>query len=92
MGSMTIRKIDDEMKEWLRQRAAASGRSVEGEVRDILSQERDRDDPTSYPPGKAPRPDESIGSYLYRISRPGIELELPPRTPVSLRDPFDDHN
>ena len=91
MGSMTIRQIDEEMKEWLRRRAAQSGRSVEGEVRSILARERDRDDPESYPPGMAPRPDEGIGSYLYRISRPGFDLEIPERQPASLRDPFDDH-
>lgn len=92
MGSMTIRQIDDDTKEWLRRRAAESGRSVEGEVRDILARERDRDDPDNYPPGKAPRPGEGIGSYLYRISRPGVELELPPRELSQLRDPFDDHS
>lgn len=90
MGSMTIRQIDDEMKEWLRVRAAETGRSVEGEVRHILARERDRDDPANYPPGMAPRPDEGMGSYLYRISRPGFDLELPERKVEQLRDPFDD--
>ena len=90
MGSMTIRQIDDDMKEWLRSRAAETGRSVEGEVRHILSAERERDDPENYPPGKAPRPGEGIGTYLYRISRPGFELELPERKFEPMRDPFDD--
>lgn len=89
---MTIRQIDDETREWLRQRAAENGRSVEGEVRHILSGERERDDPTNYPPGKAPRPGEGMGSYLYRISRPGFDLELPERSPANLRDPFNDHH
>ncbi len=88
---MTIRQIDEETKDWLRRRATESGRSVEGEVRDILARERDRDDPANYPPGMMPRPGEGIGSYLHRISRPGVELELPPREPAVLRDPFDDH-
>jgi hypothetical protein len=90
MGSMTIRQIDDDMKEWLRRRAAETGRSVEGEVRHILARERDRDDPENYPPGMAPRPDERIGSYLYRISRPGFELDPPERKIEPMRDPFDD--
>lgn len=92
MGSMTIRQIEEDTKEWLRRRATENGRSVEGEVRHILARERDRDDPENYPPGMAPRPDEGIGSYLYRISRPGFEMELPEREPVKLRNPFDDHH
>lgn len=90
MGSMTIRQIDEEMRDWLRQRAADNGRSVEGEVRSILSNEREKDDPANYPPGKAPRPGEGIGSYLYRISRPGFDLEFPTREVTEMRDPFDD--
>ncbi len=90
MASMTIRQVDEDMKDWLRQRAAETGRSVEGEVRHILATERERDDPENYPPGKAPRPDEGMGSYLYRISRPGFELELPERKVEVLRNPFDD--
>lgn len=90
MGSMTIRQVDDAMRDWLRQRAAENGRSVEGEVRHILASERQRDDPANYPPGKAPRPGEGIGSFLYRISRPGFDLELPERQVENMRDPFDD--
>jgi antitoxin FitA len=36
MGSMTIRGIDDVLKRRLRLQAAAHGRSMEEEVRDIL--------------------------------------------------------
>ena len=90
MSSMTIRQVDDDLKEWLRLRAAASGRSAEGEVRHILRTERERDDPENYPPGKAPRPGESIGTYLYRISRPGFDLEIPERRVEEMRNPFDD--
>lgn len=90
MGSMTIRQVDDEMRDWLRQRATDHGRSVEGEVRHILTNERERDDPTNYPPGKSPRPGEGIGSYLYRISRPGFDLELPEQRFEDMHDPFND--
>lgn len=88
MGSMTIRQIDDEFKDRLRRRAAENGRSVEGEVRHILTTELDRDDPRSYPVGTAPRPGESFVNHLIRITRPGFDLELPKRT-IDQREPVD---
>jgi plasmid stability protein len=36
MGTMTIRHVDDQLKQRLRARAAAHGRSMADEVRDIL--------------------------------------------------------
>ena len=36
MAAITIRSLDDSLKEGLRQRAAANGRSMEDEVREIL--------------------------------------------------------
>lgn len=36
MASMTIRNLDDSLKQRLRLRAAAHGRSMEDEMRDIL--------------------------------------------------------
>lgn len=88
MGSMTIRQVDVGLKDWLRQRAAANGRSVESEVRHILSRERGRDDPGNYPAGTAPRPGENFVDHLIRITRPGIDLELPERQ-VDPRPPID---
>ncbi len=85
VASITIRRVDDETKNWLRRRAAATGRSVEGEVRHMLTRERERDDPGRYPPGMAPYPGEGLGSYLVRISRPGYDLELPDREADELR-------
>jgi plasmid stability protein len=85
---MTIRQIDDDMKEMLRKRAAENGRSVEGEVRHILSRELARDDPRNYPVGTAPRPGESFVDHIVRISRPGFDLELPERQ-VDDRPPID---
>lgn len=79
MGSMTIRQIDDEFKDRLRKRAARHGRSVESEVRHILTTELDRDDPKNYPVGTAPRPGESFVDHLIRITRPGVDFELPER-------------
>jgi plasmid stability protein len=37
MGTLTIRKIDDDLKEKLRVRAARHGRSMEAEVREIIA-------------------------------------------------------
>jgi len=88
MGSMTIRRIDDEFKNRLRQRAALHGRSVEGEVRHILQAELDRDDPKNYPVGTAPRPGESFVDHLIRITRPGFDLE-PPERQTDERQPID---
>lgn len=76
MGSMTIRQIDDEFKDRLRRRAAANGRSVEGEVRHMLAAQLDRDDPDNYPVGTAPRPGEHFVDHLIRITRPGLDLDL----------------
>ncbi|HKX77096.1 MAG TPA: hypothetical protein VJM34_01085 [Novosphingobium sp.] len=88
MGSMTIRQIDDQFKDRLRRRAAANGRSVEGEVRHMLATQLERDDPANYPAGTAPRPGESFVHHLIRITRPGFDLELPERQ-VDERDPID---
>ena len=44
MGSMTIRGIDDALKRRLRLQAAAHGRSMEEEVRDILRSALSTDD------------------------------------------------
>jgi len=88
MGSMTIRQIDDDFKDRLRKRAAENGRSVEGEVRHILSRELDRDDPRNYPVGTAPRPGENFVDHLIRITRPGYDLELPERM-IDDRPPID---
>lgn len=88
LASMTIRRIDEDTKEWLRRRAAGSGRSVEGEVRHLLAREKAREEPSGYPPGMAPRPGEGIGSYLHRITRPGFDIDPPERAIEPMRDPF----
>ena len=88
MGSMTIRQIDDAFKDRLRQRAAANGRSVESEVRHMLTSQLDRDDPRNYPAGTAPRPGESFVHHLIRITRPGVDIELPDRQ-IDDREPID---
>ena len=92
MASITIRRLDEGTKDWLRRRAATRGRSVESEVRHLLASERARDEPDIaevYPPGLEPLPGEGVGSWIYRISRPGYETEYPDRKAEVLRDPFE---
>lgn len=70
MASISVRNLDDDVKERLRIRAARHGRSMESEIRLIL--------------GEAVRePDEADGLFQKMLDRfgevGGVELELPPR-------------
>lgn len=70
-ATLAIRRLDPEVKDRLRQRAARHGRSMEAEAREILKQ------------ALAARPE--TGTELYTAIRRrfaplgGIELDLPPR-------------
>ena len=77
MASITIRKLDDDVKSKLRVRAASNGRSMEAEARLILAEAVDRE----------PVPAEGLGTMIHELFKPygGVELELPPREPM--RDP-----
>lgn len=78
MASMTISNIDDALAQRLRERAAAHGRSMEAEARDILR--------AALEGGETATPDnlyEAIRAIVEPIG--GIDLELVPRQPV--RDP-----
>jgi len=76
MSTITVRNIDDSVKQALRQRAATKGHSLEEEVRQTLRQSVERE----------PRP--VTGAELYRRIREivepvgGIELDIPPRRPA----------
>lgn len=72
---LTIRDVDDELKAKLRVRAAQNGRSMEAEVRDILSAALAEDDT---PLGTA------IARRFADIG--GVELELPDRKEHPIRD------
>lgn len=77
MASLTIRKLPDDIKQDLRVRAARNGRSLEEEARlTLISSVR--------PDANKPR--KSIGQMLYEMSRPGIELPIPPRSPARIPD------
>ena len=75
MASLTIRNIPEEAKRRFRQRAAAHGRSMEDEARQlIIAAANDEGGPAR----------KSMFEILYEASRPGIELPIPSRTPARI--------
>ena len=71
MAALSIRGLDDEVRERLRVRAAHHGRSMEAEIRAILAE-------------AVSEPMTSQGLFTTLLDRfseiGGVELELPPRT------------
>ena len=81
MSSLTVRNLDETIKNGLRIRAARHGWSMEQEVRQILRQ------------STAPEQDEAIG-FAERINRrfSGLDAEslsLPARKPARIPPGFD---
>ncbi len=74
MASITIRRLDHDLKERLRVRAARHGRSMEDEVREMLRISLAADD--SAPSDLA----AAIGRRFESVG--GVELEVPDREPV----------
>ena len=77
MASLTIRKLPDDVKQDLRELAARNGRSLEDEARRALI--------------ALVKPDQtvdrkSIFEMLYDMSRPGIDLPIPARSPARVPD------
>ncbi len=70
LSAMSIRNIDDRVKERLRVRAARHGRSMEAEVRAILTA-------AVTEPGEASGLAEAILDRFGELG--GVELDLPPR-------------
>jgi plasmid stability protein len=77
MASITIRRLPETTKRKLRMRAAAHGRSMEQEAREILQVEL----------AKPPRTGKDLVDAIRRRFAPygGVDLEIPPREPI--RDP-----
>jgi plasmid stability protein len=79
MATILVRKVDESVKRQLRRQAAEHGRSLEAEVREILSHCVNR-------PPQAPQP--KTGLDLFKGIREvverygGVELPIPPRTPM----------
>jgi antitoxin FitA len=71
MAALSIRDLDDQVRERLRVRAAANGRSMESEVRAILAE-------------AVREPSDSSDLFLALMDRfsaiGGVELDLPPRS------------
>ncbi len=74
MASMTIRHLDDALKQRMRVRAAMHGRSTEDEAREILRVALASDDTDARPLI------ESIRARIEPLG--GVELELPAREAI----------
>ncbi len=74
MASITIRRLDDDLKERLLQRAARHGRSMEDEVRELLRTSLAKE--TAEPVNLA----ERIRARFAPLG--GVDLDLPAREPV----------
>ncbi len=80
MASLTVRRLDDSLKQLLRVRAAENGRSMEEEVRLILR--------TAL---TGPQPPADLAEAIRARFRPlgGVELELPSRDRMRPPPDFD---
>ena len=74
MASITVRNLEDGLKHRLRIRAAENGRSMEEEARDILRMALNHQQPEQ----------KNLASAIRARFAPfgGVELEIPPRSPM----------
>lgn len=81
MAALTIRNVDDALKKRLRIQAAAHGRSMEEEARDILRSWLSQE----------PARSENLGSTLHELfmACDGVELDIPEREPMREPPRFD---
>ena len=80
MATLTIRKVDPELREALRVRAARHGRSMEAELRHILKEALG---------GEKRRAEPNLAEAIRRRFLPlGGADELEPHPPVPVRDPL----
>ena len=81
MASITVRNLDDDLKQRLRIRAAQNGHSMEQEARNILNEALD----------EQPMTGRGLVEALRWVFEPleGTELELPPREPMREPPTFD---
>jgi len=77
VASLTIRKLPDDIKQDLRERAAKNGRSLEDEARrTLIASVRSAETPNR----------KSMGEMLFEMSRPGFDLPIPPRSRARIPD------
>ncbi|MBP6994532.1 MAG: toxin-antitoxin system [Phycicoccus sp.] len=69
MATLTVRDLDDDVRDALRSLAASNGRSMEAEVREVL---------TGYVRARR-RPTLLEATERFRRATGGVELELPGR-------------
>lgn len=67
MADILIRKVSAQTKERLRQRAKRRGKTPEADLREMLEQLAREE--ASF------GDDEPLGTWLYRMSRPGFEID-----------------
>ena len=81
MASITVRNLEEGLKRRLRIRAAENGRSMEEEARDILRTALNHQ----------PAAQENLASAIHArfASLGGVELDLPPRSPMRNPPRFD---
>lgn len=87
MTSITVRNIEDDLKRRLRIRAAEHGHSMEEEARRILRSALGENEAT----GRDAAPEKGLGTEIHELfkSLGGVELEIPPRTPMRELPTFD---
>lgn len=70
MADVSVRGLDDQVKERLRLRAAHNGRSMEAEIREILTD-------AVRPPGEPATFVEALIAAAQAVG--GVDLDIPPR-------------
>ncbi|MCY4449902.1 MAG: plasmid stabilization protein [Chloroflexi bacterium] len=87
MTSITVRNIEEDLKRRLRIRAAEHGHSMEEEARRILRSALGEDEA----PASSAVPEKDLGTEIHELfkSLGGVDLEIPPRTPMRELPTFD---
>ncbi len=80
MASITIRNLEDDLKQCIRVRAAEHGHSMEEEVREILRRVAGE-----------PQPPKNLGKTVHaRFAKlGGVDLDFPERQPMRRTPQFD---
>lgn len=81
MASIIVRNLDDDIRNRLRVRAAQNGRSMEAEVRSILSKSMAEPDTNHTKKRSVAEVFQQIQSLFGDVG--GVELDLPEREPAS---------